>query len=488
MEGEGNGEEKKLSVSVEKIKLIDIFTENDDFLVASPLCGSPQDSFSGFGNSSPKLEILQYKDDNQMHSDFVKISRSSFHRKSIAWDSAFFDSPGVLDSDELSCINNGLQKIEARLLSPFAKQHRSRKTPNVANRGLEKAGLLKGGDGLQNMPSMKKVYRSVRNKSSGTRRHERLSSLEPPKTSGRNIRTASRDRELSLKSYNVKMENSSTKITGSGQVLFASHESSSSSFKFSSIFPSISPNLLKRKTDHRIRASFSTSNVERHAERNNKVAENNNVTTSLSTGQWSSYDSVVSSECKNKQRSRGSFDHNDENEALNMQQSPSLNSPKRSQVCCMGLRPSELRPPSPQIGFFDENTSPRYHHDITRSRKMRQKVSSEGSSYSNTRSTYSNSGLSADSIRHASACKKLESPYSKSAKNIKRPKTSNHMDSFLVTNKKANDGENEKRSHSCSRAQLGYDLSRYFAAIDLNREKTKQLRKRAPLAEFLQLG
>ncbi|KAL6501176.1 hypothetical protein OROHE_025039 [Orobanche hederae] len=216
MEGEGNGEEKKLSVAVEKIKLIDIFTEDDDFLVASPLCGSLQDSFfSGFENSSPELEILQYKEMDQLHSDFVKISRSSFHRKSIAWDSAFFDSPGVLDSDELSRINKGLQKTKARLLSPFAKQHRSRKTHNVANRGLEEAGL-KGGDGLQNMPSLKNVDRSVRNKSSATRRQERLSSPEPPKALGRNIRTASRDRELSLKSYNVKMENSSTKTTGSG--------------------------------------------------------------------------------------------------------------------------------------------------------------------------------------------------------------------------------------------------------------------------------
>ncbi|KAL6501175.1 hypothetical protein OROHE_025038 [Orobanche hederae] len=265
------------------------------------------------------------------------------------------------------------------------------------------------------------------------------------------------------------------------QVVFTSHESSSSSFKFSSTLPSISPNLPKRKTDHRIRASFSTSNIQRHAERRNKGIGNNDVITSLSTGQWSSYESVPSSKGKNKQRSRGSFDHNDENEALNMQQSPSLNSPKLSQVCSMGLRPSELRPPSPQIGFFDENTTPRYH-DITRSRKMAQKVSSEGSSYSNTRFAYSNSGLSPD--------KKFESPYSKSAKNIKRPKTSNHIHSSLVTNKKADDGENKKRSLSCSQVQLGNDLSRYFAAIDLNREKTKQLRKRAPLAEknILQLG
>ncbi|KAL6537568.1 hypothetical protein OROMI_026102 [Orobanche minor] len=249
------------------------------------------------------------------------------------------------------------------------------------------------------------------------------------------------------------------------QVVFASHESSSSSFKFSSILPSISPNLPKRKTDHQIRASFSTSHVQRHAERRNKGIGNNDVITSLSTGHWSS----PSSKGKNKQQSRGSFDHNDENEALNMQQSPSLNSPKLSQVCSMGLRPSELRLPSPQIGFFDENTPPRYH-DKTRSRKMPQKVSSEGSSYSNTRFAYSNSGLSPD--------KKFESPYSKSAKNIKRPKTSNHMQhSSLVTNKKADDGENENRSLSCSQVQLGNDLSRYFAAIDLNQEKTKQLRK-----------
>lgn len=53
MEGGDTGEEKKKKISFgfsladEKIKLIDILSEDDDFLVASPFCDSLEDSFSG---------------------------------------------------------------------------------------------------------------------------------------------------------------------------------------------------------------------------------------------------------------------------------------------------------------------------------------------------------------------------------------------------------------------------------------------------------
>ncbi|KAI3459035.1 hypothetical protein Pfo_015698 [Paulownia fortunei] len=606
MEGGGTGEDKRkisFGFSVaddQKIKLIDILSEDDEFLVASPFCDSLEDSFSG-----------------------------------------------VLDPDELSFINKGFRKTDAHLvpgtqdvrkrrsgrgstpngddfsldwfeIEPSIYKPKSRKVLNVAYRSPE-SGLRQ--EVLQNVQALKEVDKSFRNKmksfqtftgksiniqnkeSSARGRQGKVSSPKPQKALGRLMHNSKRsnNRELSGKS-NVKMEYKSA-TTGSGQGLIMKKKSASqssstlnsgsrSSPKFSSI---VSPtaavasnvpvplidmsiggssaqasSILKRKIESRksLSASLSTSKIWRHAERSKRMGNISLSTRSLSlsnhpscpspassTGHWSS--ESLSSSVGSKQRSNGSkigvdikktfgvpFLHNDAKEASDMQ-SP-LSFPRQSGTCSVGslssknFRPSGLRPPSPQIRFFDENTPPRYH-GITRSRKMSQKVLSEGTSFgANTQFGYSNSELLPDSSissRHASACKKLKSPFSEAAKNIKRPKT-DHTIMSLVTYKgicletgtvgdlgklprntlglnssfeeekrrdvlknkrcreshgpkdttgihtevvnsikKPTDQENGKKNPSCSEDKLG-NLSRYFEAIDLNQEKVTELKKK----------
>ncbi|KAG6409382.1 hypothetical protein SASPL_127421 [Salvia splendens] len=88
-----------LSVADEKIKLIDILSEDDYFLVSSPFCDhSLQSSIS-------ELERMEQKEKNLFYGNSEE-SRPSFLRRSLAWDSAF-DSSGVLDQEDFLFINNG---------------------------------------------------------------------------------------------------------------------------------------------------------------------------------------------------------------------------------------------------------------------------------------------------------------------------------------------------------------------------------------------
>ncbi|GKE63034.1 hypothetical protein Tco_1513401, partial [Tanacetum coccineum] len=47
-------------------------------------------------------------------SESLEPRRPSFLRKSLAWDSAFFTSAGVLDPEELSMINKGFKETESK--------------------------------------------------------------------------------------------------------------------------------------------------------------------------------------------------------------------------------------------------------------------------------------------------------------------------------------------------------------------------------------
>ncbi|XP_051139989.1 uncharacterized protein LOC127257586 isoform X2 [Andrographis paniculata] len=154
MERSGENGEARRKISIEfgmagdKFNLIDILSEDDEFLSASPFA---VDSFKGFRlsgiGSHQELEPNDQKEENLLPVEFTKPSRPSFLRKSLAWDSAFFDNAGmsdqlldsdilttsyllviflssanaigVLDPDELSYINKGFKK------APDAREQRS---------------------------------------------------------------------------------------------------------------------------------------------------------------------------------------------------------------------------------------------------------------------------------------------------------------------------------------------------------------------------
>ncbi|XP_020548824.1 uncharacterized protein LOC105161145 [Sesamum indicum] len=295
--------------------------------------------------------------------------------------------------------------------------------------------------------------------------------------------------------------------------------------KFSSV---VSPTSLILGTS-KLSSSVSASKIWRHTERRKGIGHVSLSTCSSSLsnglsclppgGSTSPLASNSPSPVCNKQRSNeakvrkifpGPF-QNDGKEASNLR--ISLNSPlgshkDYSSQAMISCRPSRLRPPAPQIRFFDENTPPKYD-GTTRSRKIPRKVV-PGESLQESRI----------GNRHASACVKLPSPRSgTTGKNIKRSKI-DYTNPFMkigsaddvgnrsvnkhgpnscqeenkrrdkLKNKaregsrrpeleveKSSDLENGKENTSRSSDQLG-NLIEHFDAIDLNQEKRQELKRK----------
>ncbi|KAL1552070.1 hypothetical protein AAHA92_12914 [Salvia divinorum] len=352
-----------LSVADEKIKLIDILSEDDYFLVSSPL----QSSIS-------EIERMEQKEKNLFYGNSEE-SRPSFLRRSLAWDSAFLNNSGVLDQEELLFINNGAS--ETSLLPPNHevrnRTYEPESTPNDA--GFSEDWFELQPSFIESMTSKSLNLNVVERKSS-------KSGLNPIVQSSRNgdmlcknkmktnptsigksinvesegkmkkessIRRASCNMNLSRIS-NLSMDNKSMKTSlGKGLVMqekTANKSSSSSSnlqpfsslssTKFSPIFSPITatPSTLSRRKSE-------SKKPQNSAPVRKKWIWNNSASTQYSgaSGQFQALLSPV-------HKQRRSVDSKDVKEASNM-------------------RPSELRPPSPRHRFFDEQAE--------RSRKLPQR-------------------------------------------------------------------------------------------------------------------
>ncbi|KAJ4979610.1 hypothetical protein NE237_010390 [Protea cynaroides] len=124
---------EKRNQEAEKFQLFDVSFE-DDCLIASPsgrtsdLRNSKNQEDGGFGlfdcnaqDGKDTADLIRQKEETPVSSESLepertrKVSKCNL-RKSIAWDSAFFTSAGVLDPEELSIVNKGFGKAEAALL------------------------------------------------------------------------------------------------------------------------------------------------------------------------------------------------------------------------------------------------------------------------------------------------------------------------------------------------------------------------------------
>ncbi|XAR72087.1 hypothetical protein NMG60_11018598 [Bertholletia excelsa] len=124
------------NLGVEDLQLIDISSQ-DDFLIDSSMGDSSddlrlsvhftgvlenKDKHDGFkqlgivdsGETKNSDSIMQRE--RFLLSESTQSGRASDLRKSLAWDSAFFTSAGVLDSEELFIMNQGFEKTGAHLL------------------------------------------------------------------------------------------------------------------------------------------------------------------------------------------------------------------------------------------------------------------------------------------------------------------------------------------------------------------------------------
>ncbi|KAI3758045.1 hypothetical protein L6452_05592 [Arctium lappa] len=109
-------------IGEDNLQLID-FSEEDDYLIAFPFRDSLEDlrlsvSFDNVnGCDHTKLfggansQVVERIDHVQYES--MEPRRPSFLRKSLAWDSAFFTSAGVLNHEELFMINKGFKRAES---------------------------------------------------------------------------------------------------------------------------------------------------------------------------------------------------------------------------------------------------------------------------------------------------------------------------------------------------------------------------------------
>ncbi|KAF8397632.1 hypothetical protein HHK36_016552 [Tetracentron sinense] len=116
------GDCEKKNLEMEMFHLIDVSFE-DDCLIASPFSSfrdlqSPENqnvhrSFDLF--EAGQTELVPLPSESLEPERARKFGKCNL-RKSLAWDSAFFTSAGVLDPEELSILNKGVKKAEPRLL------------------------------------------------------------------------------------------------------------------------------------------------------------------------------------------------------------------------------------------------------------------------------------------------------------------------------------------------------------------------------------
>ncbi|KAG8380424.1 hypothetical protein BUALT_Bualt06G0013900 [Buddleja alternifolia] len=551
--GEFVDQEKKtsfsFSVADDKIKLIDILSEDDDF----PLVPSPFDSLEecfaasadmpyNFLEFPPNPILFVYNTCREDGGFRVSVygncqeveppRRPSFLRRSLAWDSAFINSAGVLDHDELSFINKGFRTTDGTQ-DVRNRRSESESMPNgygsssdwfqieepFGNSTSLESGLKL--DGLHNVQALKSVDKSFRNKKKSEQTPNAksinlgtISSPKPPKAT-KNTSSRSNNENLPGKS-NVKMENRSSTRTSSGEkfpskitqlelIVFTMERlikvAVFAGSKFSSVASSVSVPLLEKSID----ASYFSK---RKAEpRKSKLYES-------ASNEQRCHGSKIGLE--KKELRRVPFLHNDANEAsyaesnlqsplILSQENQLISSSKQYRSQAVGtrsvgslsmknFRPSGLRPPSPNIRFFDENTPPPSYHEAMTRRNVSGKILSEGTSLPDS---------SISSRTHPSPCKKLKTPCSETSTNIKRSRT-NHMirdakrprgklgttpvseeekRKDTLMNKRCKDSPRpnfdsgihskaDSKNLSCPVEQLG-NLNKYFEAIDLNQECQK---------------
>ncbi|CAI9759245.1 unnamed protein product [Fraxinus pennsylvanica] len=556
MESKESGEKTKTSsfsfdLVDDKIKLIDISVEDDEFLISSPMFDS--------------LEDLRLSGSPSIPFETMEPCRPSF-----AWDTAFFNCAGFLDPDELSFVNKEFDTNSTHILPE--SRLKAFKNVNMASK-----------QNSQRKSSDLKRLRKIKNEKTGKGGEAAICSCKPPKvtSSGKKDILTKHRKGDSLGRSDATTSSGSSSITTekasshSSSLLTSTSLSSSakaspiSSASVSVSTPRIPSSLLSKNTESKkgeLSISHSTSMILEYSEKKSKGLGKTSLSTrSLSAldrssctppARWSSNSSSVSlsSSLRTNQKSKVSttkFSHasqsNDAKVAPDLQinsgsylsHSPQSQETRSSaefsfraleEFHCVGsespktVKASGLRMPSPKIGYFDESTSPSSTR-ITE-RKATQKILSETVK---TKLYSLGTELSRISLGHTDSYKKPKNPYLERSRTPTSLKTAPKVRNNHVTGKgicsesrKTGDGkclrnkvgqtcmlEKEKsikglmrnkrikvskgpNDDTCLRfkesdliknvtengSQFG-DLSIYFEAIDLNRDKVMPLKNKS---------
>ncbi|KAF8402763.1 hypothetical protein HHK36_010853 [Tetracentron sinense] len=267
---------EKKNHEVERLCLIDVSSEDDCLITSSSGDSLRKLQSSGLsGNRNEHGYIGLFEPGNAQEgenaedflgqSEQVPLLYESFEpertrkngkcnlRKSLAWDSAFFTSAGVLDSEELSTLNKGFKKVETHHLPGIQEDMRRsaesnstldsdsltveslgvdffedirasiQKSSTVSDMACSSSKIKLEKTGVQSINSSKKPDLASRSKPASISGESNSSSLKPPKILGRvNPIAAASTKRASLGANRVKMENNTVKadsVAGRGVVV-----------------------------------------------------------------------------------------------------------------------------------------------------------------------------------------------------------------------------------------------------------------------------
>uniref|UniRef100_A0A1D1Z0C6 Uncharacterized protein n=1 Tax=Anthurium amnicola TaxID=1678845 RepID=A0A1D1Z0C6_9ARAE len=125
---------------LERVTLIDVFSE-DDILISpsSSSPGAPKPPGPSEADKSPmkyQARCSMQVDQVPLPADSPKLKPTTFCkynlRKSLAWDSAFFTSEGVLDPEELADVNTTFRKVQTCVLPGIQEEPRKSSESNFS--------------------------------------------------------------------------------------------------------------------------------------------------------------------------------------------------------------------------------------------------------------------------------------------------------------------------------------------------------------------
>ncbi|CAN4101794.1 unnamed protein product [Withania somnifera] len=368
--GEKKGRSFSYDIGDQKLKLIDISSE-DDILIDSPLFDSLEDlrlsvtldminengEGSNLSRTSVKIDkptqVNQQKKLKHLSSAHIQPGRPSFLRKSSAWNNDFFTSAGLLDPHELSSMNKEFDTLEEHLLPFILEDVRTRrpidrglasKRKNINDARAEKSKTQQ--------PCKRRGCNSLDFKLPNVSRTSKSASTWQTKIS-------------SPRMYPVDI--GGKKRTGAGRDLMVSDATTHSSITFCPLYGT-SAYARKRGETGNTKLSVSDSSTKTPIRSSTKSKRFENFSSSMEIHHSSnklprSTTNVWSLESSSLTSSTNRTD-NDSNQRLNMTFGPTRNLWSQSEVTGAiaslpreNSQPSGLCMPSPKFGFFDEDMS-----------------------------------------------------------------------------------------------------------------------------------
>ncbi|KAM7272620.1 hypothetical protein ACFE04_027283 [Oxalis oulophora] len=413
-------------------------------------------------------------------------------RKSLAWDQAFFTSAGVLNPEELSLINKGFPKSEMQQLAiikeELQKSGESSSTAASSDLSLSsleldlfddmRASVHKNSKPPGVLAFESRMRMATASKKLDTSSKTRMRQVPPSRIQGANTHESQKIKKGASICPQKQASGSEASKDASGQSfrgtppftrsLRSSNESPG--FRFSSSDPA---KYLRRKKDPRLASSVSGTPLRKIAGTRSKLV-NSSPSHLLSTPRSCSR-SPASSIYTSSSGSSNCRTHRSQNSAMKLNLTPSKG------FCCDTLttpspvtsktlsnnKPSNLRMPSPKIGYFDvENNvmSLPYRGLKFQSgvRKAEIRTSKVDGSANQTR--HSKLGSSPDEVRVEAKSRKRRED--ESTKRDMKKKISRISDS---TEKHEDNHYLFRPSISGFRDEVD-DLSRHIAAIDLEKD------------------